>query len=311
MFSPAKQIAILASADLLPGHPDRRADFFELEEEIIKLTAAFSDHGMNTELLDWRDAPGCATEFDAMLPLLCWDYFTGNEEAFFKAMAEIDQKTNLFNSFSVLKWNAKKDYLDELAAKGAPTIPTITYDRLSEARIHRAMDELRCDKVVIKPDIGGGAWRQAVAERGQALPPAEELPPHGALIQPYLTAVETEGEYSFLYFGGRFSHALQKKPKAGDYRVQSIHGGTETPYTPTRQERAQARAVLDVLDYVPLYARVDLIRGNEKNGETGHLLLIELEMIEPYLYLPYAPGEGGENKGAQRLAKALAQKLSS
>ena len=108
----------------------------------------------------------------------------------------------------------------------------------------------------------------------------------------------------YLNFGGRFSHALLKTPKDGDYRVQSSYGGTEQPYTPTNIERKQARSILDVLDFTPLYARVDLLRADD-----GRLLLIELEMVEPYLYLGFAEGEGAENKGAQMLAKMIAKKL--
>jgi len=113
-----------------------------------------------------------------------------------------------------------------------------------------------------------------------------------------------EGEYSFLYFGGQFSHGLIKRPKKGDYRIQSIYGGSEETYTPSKEERASARLVLDALDFTPLYARVDLLRGRD-----GTLKLIELEMIEPYLYMAHAEGEGGENKGAQNLAKTLAKRL--
>ncbi len=304
MFKPRKKVAILVSGNLLPDSPDRREDIFELDEEIGKLIPAFADLGMDISLVNWRDAADRAHEYAAMLPLFVWDYFEQNEEAFFQAMAKICQKTNLYNPFDVLKWNANKSYLEELENQGAATIPTIALDKLSEARIIHAMDKLAADKVVIKPVIGGGAWRQVLYERGTPFPSQDELPPEGALIQPFINSVSTEGEYSFLYFGGSFSHALNKRPKDGDYRVQSIYGGLEKAYTPTNQERAQARAVLDVLDFTPLYARVDFLRGNDRR-----LLLIELELIEPYLYLPYAEGEGGDNKGAQKLAKALAKKL--
>jgi hypothetical protein len=299
-----KKIAILVSSNMMPGHADLREDAFELEEEIGKLKPAFADIGIALELVNWRDAPERAAEFDAMLPLLVWDYFENNEEAFLTAMAKVAKRTQLFNSFKTIQWNLNKSYLDEMESLGAATIPTIKTDKLSEARVARAMEELRTDKVVIKPDIGGGAWRQVLYEKGQPFPSRDELPPQGALIQAFLKNVEQEGEYSFLYFGGRFSHALLKSPESGDYRVQSIYGGTEKPYTPTASERQQARNILDVLDFTPLYARVDLLRADD-----GRLLLIELEMIEPYLYLPFSEGEGGENKGAQNLAKALAKKL--
>jgi len=299
-----KRIAILVSANLLPGHPDQREDVFELEEEMGKLVPAFADLGIECVTLDWREAAEQAQLFDAMLPLFVWDYFENNQEEFLSTMAKVEQSTNLFNPFHVLKWNSNKSYLDEMEAQGAATIPTVTLPRVSEAAINRVMTELKTDKIVIKPDVGGGAWRQVLFQKGDTFPNKDELPPKGAMVQPFLSSVTEEGEYSFLYFGGAFSHALQKKPQSGDYRVQSIYGGLEFSYTPTQEERNQARRILDTLDFTPLYARVDLLRGND-----GRLLLIELEMIEPYLYLPFAEGEGGDNKGARKLAKAVLKKL--
>ena len=83
-----------------------------------------------------------------------------------------------------------------------------------------------------------------------------------------------------------------------------MYGGHEETYVPTEAERETARSVLDILDELPLYARVDLLRGRD-----GQLKLIELEMIEPYLYLPHSPGEAGENEGAKNFAKALKTRL--
>ena len=304
-MSARKKIAVLVSSNLMPGHPDQREDIFELEEEIGKLRPAFAALDMDLGLVEWRKAPDVVSEYDAMLPLLVWDYFEQNEQDFFTAMARVCQKTQLFNRFEVLKWNADKSYLEDLSNEGAPTIQTITVERASESQIKSAMEKLGAETVVIKPVVGGGAWRQVLYNQHDPFPAKDELPPEGALVQPFLKSVQEEGEYSFLYFGGQFSHALVKRPKSGDYRVQSIYGGREETYVPTKEERAQARAVLDVLEYTPLYARVDLIRH-----DSGQLLLIELEMIEPYLYLSHSHGVGAENEGARRLAQALHKKLS-
>jgi len=299
-----KKVAVLASGNLLPGHPDMRTDAFELGEEIGKLKPAFAEHNMQLDVINWRDAPAVAAEYDAMLPLLVWDYFENNETEFLRAMAQICQRTELFNRFDTIQWNINKSYLEDLSMQGAPTIPSRRVEHISEAEVQSAFADFACEQLVIKPDVGGGAWRQVLYKRGDKFPAKDQLPPEGALIQPFLKSVVEEGEYSFLYFGGRFSHALVKRPKDGDYRVQSIYGGREQAYEPSKQEREQARAVFDMLDFTPLYARVDLLRADD-----GRLLLIELELIEPYLYLDFADGKGGDNKGAQRLAKALARKL--
>lgn len=300
-----KKVAILASDNMMPGHPNQRDDFFERDEEMGKLIPAFAAQGIKLDLIRWREAAEKADDYDAMLPLLVWDYFEGNEAAFTAEMAKAEAKTKLFNRFKTLNWNSNKSYLDELEREGAPVISTITMDRVTETGVARAFEELETDTLVIKPQVGGGAWRQVLYKKGEPFPGKDTLPPEGAMIQAFLPSVTEEGEYSFLYFGGKFSHGLIKRPKKGDYRIQSIYGGTEETYEPSTQERASARAVLNALDFTPLYARVDLLRGRD-----GKLKLIELEMIEPYLYLSHSKGEGGENKGAQKLAEALAKLLS-
>jgi len=299
-----KKIAILASDNMMPGHPNEREDSFEREEEMGKIVPAFATQGMQVDLIRWRDAAEKAEGYDAMLPLLVWDYFEGNEAAFKAEMAKVESKTKLFNTFKTLSGNSNKSYLDTLEHQGAPVIPTITVDRVTETGVARAFEELETDTLVIKPQVGGGAWRQVLYKKGDPFPSKDELPPESAMIQAFLPSVLEEGEYSFLYFGGKFSHGLIKRPKKGDYRIQSLYGGTEETYEPSPKERASARAVLNALDFTPLYVRVDLLRGRD-----GKLKLIELEMIEPYLYLAHAEGEGAENKGAQKLAEALAKRL--
>jgi glutathione synthase/RimK-type ligase-like ATP-grasp enzyme len=297
-------VAILVSDNMLPGNAETRTDLFELEEQMGKLIPAFAAHDMKLELVRWREASEKAADYQAMLPLFVWDYFEGNEEAFLNEMAKVDAKTNLFNPYRVLKWNAVKNYLEELERQGAPVIRTLTVERITERNVAAAFETLKTDTLVIKPQVGGGAWQQALYKKEDPFPAKDTLPPEAALIQAFLPSVQSEGEYSFLYFGGQYSHAVNKTPKDGDYRIQSTYGGKEQPYTPTSQERESARSVLDSLDFTPLYARVDLLRGTD-----GQLKLIELEMIEPYLYLPFAKGEGAENEGAQKLAAALKKRL--
>jgi len=299
-----KKIALLISDNLLPNVEGGRPDRFELVEEVGKLKPALAAEGMELSEVRWREITDRAGEFDAILPLMVWDYFEGNEEAFLTAIAEAEKVTPVFNDFDTLKWNADKSYLDELKDRGAPVIRTTAVDFVTQSNAARAFEELETDTLVIKPRVGGGAWRQVLYRQGDSFPEPAELPPEGALLQAFLPSVKEEGEYSFLYFGGRFSHAVRKTPKAGDYRIQSIYGGYEETYVPTEAELETARSVLDTLDELPLYARVDLLRGRD-----GQLELIELEMIEPYLYLPHTPGEAGENEGAQNFAKALKTRL--
>jgi hypothetical protein len=107
------------------------------------------------------------------------------------------------------------------------------------------------------------------------------------MIQPFLPAAAEEGEYAYVFLGGAFSHAALKVPAPGDYRVQSLYGGTERAHRPSAAEAARARAVLEAAGGPLLHARVDLVRGND-----GALVLMELELVEPYLYPDQGPGMG-------------------
>ena len=298
------KIALLMSENLLPDKDGRRGDAFEFDEQIGKLIPAFADQGLQLETVLWQEAPEKAADYALMMPLMVWDYAQGKRREFLTAMAKIASKTQLLNGYDVLEWNTDKHYLEVLAKKGAPVISTLSVDGVTKAGIARAFETLKTDHIVIKPRIGAGAWRQVSLKLGDPLPSASELPPGAALIQPFQKAVQDEGEYSFLFFGGKFCHAVLKHPRSGDYRIQSLYGGTEETFQPNPAQLSVANRILDVLDFTPLYARVDLLRGRD-----GKLKLIELELVEPYLYLPHAKGEGAENSGAKMLAKAVRRKV--
>jgi glutathione synthase/RimK-type ligase-like ATP-grasp enzyme len=124
--------------------------------------------------------------------------------------------------------------------------------------------------------------------------------PHRMMVQPFLPTIRTEGELSFVFVEGELSHALLKRAKAGDYRIQSAYGGHEDPIQPMRADLDAAHNVLSTLDDTPLYARVDMLRHPD-----GSLRLMELELIEPYLYPEQGPRLG------ERLARAVAARLKS
>ena len=298
------KVAVLISDNLMSDHEDARDDIFELEEQMSKLIPAFAANEIKLDTLPWRQAAENAANFDAYLPLFVWDYFEGNQKDFLSEIAKSAQQTKVFNSFDIIRWNSVKSYLDELDSSGAPVIKTIYLERVTETGVAKAFETLEADTLVIKPIVGGGAWRQVLYKKGEPFPDKNDLPPEGAMVQAFLPSVQSEGEYSFIYFGGHFSHGVLKRAKSGDYRIQSIYGGTEETYTPTSDERESARLILDSLDFTPLYARVDLLRGTD-----DRLKLIELELLEPYLYLPHAEEFDGLNKGAIRLAEALVKKL--
>jgi hypothetical protein len=300
--------AILVAGNL-EGFAETSGDHFELEEQMSFLLPAFQAAGITLETVRWQEAAERAGEFDAMLPLLVWDYVEADNLSLFKeAMAQVTPKTLLLNPLPVIEWNGHKGYLDELRQLGAPTIPTIRASAPFEASVvEEAFTTFQCDQIVIKPAVGANSWRQVLLRQGDPLPSQSELPPGEALIQPFLTSVKDEGEFSFVYFDGTFSHALRKVPRSGDYRIQPTYGGTQSQYHPTEEDKALVESILQLISFGSLlYVRVDLLRGND-----GLLKLIELEMIEPFLYLATAPThDDGFNRGAWLLASALRKRIS-
>lgn len=291
------RIAFLTAACMFRDHPGARADAFEYEHEIAALQPACAAAGLTLEPVIWDEPDFDPSAFDAAVVGTCWDYME-KPDAFMAALERIDAATRLFNPLDMIRWNSRKTYLKDLAARGAPMIPTLWADRADAATIGGAFDTLGCGDVVVKPVLGAGAWRQARVRQGAPLPAAEDLPPADCMIQPFLPAVAEEGEYAFLFFGGEFSHCARKIPANGDYRVQSEYGGREEVHRPGADELALARSVLDHIDGDPLYARVDMLRGLD-----GQLALIEIELIEPYLYPEQGPQMG------EVFAQALVRKL--
>lgn len=264
------------------------------DTESPHITAALEQLGLTAEVWIWtQPAP-----WEVVPLVVCrstWDYFHRAEE-FLDWVDAVAARTRLENPAPLLRWNAHKSYLLELSAAGVPIVPTVLVARAA-ADSERAAALGKAAEVVVKPAIGGGALG---ARRGLAADPAmaehlRTLTVSGdALVQPLIASVPSRGEVSLIYFGGRFSHAVRKVPAAGDFRVQPQHGGAVTPEDPTPAEVAVAETTLRSLPGRALYARFDLVEG-----EDGPLLM-EAELIEPFLFLSSAPG------AAERLARVLA-----
>jgi hypothetical protein len=284
------RVCFLTSADMMKDRPGAREDWIEFELEFGILERACRAEGLSLEHRIW-DQPFDRSAFDAFMVGTVWDY-PPKLALFLETLDELQAHAPVLNPPSVVRWNIEKTYLKALAAEGAPSIPTLWADAADAAHIAPAFDALNADRLVVKPLVGGGAWRQEVVTRDAELPGPEALPPGACLIQPFLPSVPEEGEYSFLFFGGRFSHALQKLPKSGDYRVQSMFGAREIIHQPRPGELDQCRTVLDAAARLTrerdlLYARVDMVRGLD-----GELAVMELEVIEPYFYPEQGPDMG-------------------
>lgn len=255
---------------------------------------ALRGRGHDVTWAAWTDPSVAWAAFDRVILRSTWDYFLRFDEF----MAWLDgverDGARLLNPPSLVRWNAHKRYLAELEARGAAVVPT-AWLRQGEAGTAVALDGT--ERVVVKPAVSGGAhetWVTALPfgamdrARIEALRREVDL-----LVQPFLPAIAEEGEISALFLGGRFSHAVRKRPKPGDFRVQVEHGGLTEAITLEPAWRAAAEEVLALVPAPTLYARIDLVRWE------GKPRVMEVEVIEPDLFLDYAPG------AAERLAAAV------
>ena len=287
----------------LPDHPARLAlatcaARAWIDPDDAHLAATLAQLGVPPTVCVWNDAQVDWSAFDLVLIRTIWDYHQ-HHAAFGQWLDRLDRLgVATVNDSRLLRWNSDKRYLFELARLGVATIPT----RLAHgSELARVLASMPGASVVVKPTISGGAWQTLRGEVGDGafaaavvqLPSAMEY-----LVQPYLPEIASAGEWSLLYFGGEYSHAVIKRPAAGDYRVQDEHGGRSEPATPdtaTRAAAGHALAALAAADHdVPTYARVDGVVSG------GRFMLMELELIEPSLFLAAQP------HAAERFAHLLA-----
>lgn len=269
-------------------------------DEDGQLQAWLQQKGLQVEMAVWNDPAVKWETYDLVILKSPWDYHE-QPEAFYAWLRSMKEKgVRLLNPPELVIWNSNKKYLLEIAAAGMAVIPTILLPQGSRPGLDAFFSRWGTDRIVIKPCVSAGAKNTILLRRDQADDEMDMLyallQQEDYLAQPYLAEVE-EGEWSFLFFGGKFSHSLLKRPKSGDFRVQHIHGGTF--------EQAETGAVFEekAAEFVrrfgkgTLYARVDgLIKNNE-------FYLMELELIEPYLFLSTAP------HGFENYYKALQQFL--
>ena len=276
-------VAVLSSADMLPNADIRRSDAPEGDAQVALMREALGQVGRDIEIVQW-DAEGIDwSRYEAAITSITWDY-AARPEQFLERLSVIADQTRLLNSLDVIRWNLNKTYLKDLEERGAQLVPTHWVEKATPAAAEAAFAAFNTDRIVIKPVVGAGAWRQVLLSKGDAWPAEADLPPSAAMIQPFLPTIQSEGEYSFLFFNGQFSHAVVKRPQKGDYRIQTSFGGSAEPYMPSADDLADARDVLESIPDELFHARVDMVRADD-----GSLLLMELELIEPYLFIEDAP----------------------
>ena len=258
------------------------ADERYLEPEVHDAAAALRATGVPTDVVSWDEDRDWGA-YELVVVRTPWDYFERVTQ-FLDWAAAVERETVLVNPADVLRWNSHKGYLAEYTAKGVPTVPT----RLVPGPSTDVADQVRevpWEEIVVKPAVDGGARH---AWRGRRDDPslsrvAERLTDHGdVVVQPFVPAI-VDGERSLVFLGGRFSHAVRKVPRAGDYRSQRHLGGTEVDHEPDSAELQVALSAMAAAPGRLTYARVDLVDWEDTP------VLIELEVIEPDLFLRDVP----------------------
>lgn len=251
------------------------------------LQAEMARHGLSSVRIDWADPDVDWSQFRCAVFRTTWDYFERRHE-FTAWLDRIRQQTRLCNDAPLIDWNMDKHYLADLEANGIPIVPSKFIERGSTVTLHELLDESGWGEAIIKPCISGAARHTYRVNRESiaALEPIvrQLLADESLILQPFQHSVMSHGEDTLMLFNGRFTHAVKKVPKSGDFRVQDDHGGTVHSHEPSAAQIEFAQRVLAACPSAPTYARVDMVRDNH-----GNLAVMELELIEPELWLRNHP----------------------
>ncbi len=253
--------------------------------------------GWQVETVPWRSSVDW-DEFDAVYICTPWDY-PDYLSQFLDVLVSIESsQALLINDLSLVHWTMEKTYLRDIELRGGDIVPSTWYEGFESVNTASFFAEHDTGKVVIKPTVGANAkdtfvladpvdddilqmLRQVYSERS-------------FLVQPFIEAIQSEGEYSLFFFNGEYSHAILKTPKAGDFRVQEEHGADIKAAQPPEALLDTAHELFASIEPLPTYGRGDWVRGPD-----GRYLLMELELIEPSLYLRTDSG------AAARFARAF------
>ncbi len=240
--------------------------------------------GWSIDMVPWR-TPGVDWEkYEAVYICTPWDY-PDDPDSFLSVLESIDRsRAILVNDMALVRWTIPKTYLRDLESRGAAIVPSIWCDQFDPDALAGFFDAHQSDKIIVKPVVSTNAHNTFLLETPVAAELVEELEiiftQRPFVVQPFMENVRTEGEFSLFFFSNEFSHAILKTPKDDDFRVQEERGSSIVSKEPESALLETATNVLRLVNPMPVYARCDFIRGPD-----GRFLLMELEVIEPSLYL--------------------------
>lgn len=286
----SKKLALLTSID-----------YPQLTLGEVLLPPALRALGAQVQICVWDDPEVQWHEFDAVIVRCAWDYYK-KLPTFLNLLTHLEQSgIPVLNDVQTLRWNLNKNYLFELEQQQCAVIPGLRVSPVDQRSLSQLMQELGCDEAVLKPVQSAGAWRTLRLQAAQLNEAEQQFAQwrgeQDFLLQAFMPEIVEEGEWSLVFFNGVYSHGLLKCAKAGDFRVQSDHGGSVQAMDIPLAIQKQAAAMLATLDRMPCYARVDgVIRD-------GQLILMELELLEPELFLEL------DKDAPARFASAILERL--
>jgi hypothetical protein len=268
------------------------------------LIAPMKKNGWLASEISWRDKSVNWNSFDAVIVRSTWDY-QSDPNKFINVLTKInDSSAHLENDFEMMKWNMNKYYLHDLTNKNILTVETIWEMEFNLEKIINYFSLLNTNEIVIKPNISASAENTFRIKSDEITKKSKKLETifsnRAFMIQPFMSNIISEGEFSLFYFNGQYSHSILKTPKSKDFRVQEEHGGKIVPINPELSLKSDTENILSKLSTTPLYARVDFVRTSSDD-----FALMELELIEPSLYFNL------DEKSPERFVNAFIERMNS
>lgn len=284
-------ICLLTSTNLSEPHS---------EDEL--LARELLSEGLRVHLIAWENWETEAPSTASVLFRTTWGYVEKLSQ--FKKFLKQLSRTSLeiWNPLSMIRWNLDKKYLLDLKERGGSIVPTRMIKMSDYIEFTPYFEGFETTELIVKPSVGASAAHTFQVSQSQneddVIAKLQSLKGQNLIVQPQIESVLQEGEYSLVFIENELTHCVLKSPREGDFRVQTEHGGSVKIVPTPPAALQQARKILAKLSEEPLYARVDLVRSRN-----GGFLLMELELIEPQLFMDLHPAS------ARSLAMALSKRL--
>lgn len=279
-------ITIITASDYLnPSKVDWYIEQVLTEDRLVQ--EALERQNLKVHRTNWDNPDFDWSSTTFILFRTCWDYSSRFLE-FSKWLERVQKQTKLINSAAQISWNIDKHYLEDLMDRGILVPPTKIITPKNKTTLKEWQEELGWDEMVLKPVVSAGGrhtYRIPKADIANYEAIFKTLIEQEAmLLQPFLQQIITKGEIALMLIDGKVTHAVLKRAKVGDFRVQDDFGGSVEDYQASADEIAFAEKVVAACSEKPIYARVDLVWDND-----DRIALSEMELIEPEMWFRKNP----------------------